>query len=182
MAAKRKDNKGRILRKGERQREDGIYEYRYQVNGKRQSLYAVTLDDLRKLEDGIVVDRHDGIKANASAMKLDDIFNIWCDMKRGLKDNTFQNYKYMYTQFVEPDFGEMHIIDLKRSDVRAFYNKLADERFLKPSTIDSVHTVLHQVLELGVEDEYLRYNPSDNALKELNLNRVFFSLSFIQRE
>lgn len=26
---------------------------------------------------------------------------------------------------------------------------------------------MHQVLELGVEDEYLRYNPSDNALKEL---------------
>lgn len=26
-------------------------------------------------------------------------------VKKGLKDNTFQNYKYMYTQFVEPDFG-----------------------------------------------------------------------------
>lgn len=37
----------------------------------------------------------------------------------------------------------------------------------RPSTIDSVHTVLHQVLELGVEDDYLRYNPSDNALREL---------------
>ena len=38
---------------------------------------------------------------------------------------------------------------------------------MKSSTIDGVHTVLHQVLELGVEDDYLRYNPSDNALKEL---------------
>ena len=27
--------------------------------------------------------------------------------------------------------------------------------------------MLHQVLELGVEDDYLRYNPSDNALREL---------------
>lgn len=26
---------------------------------------------------------------------------------------------------------------------------------------------MHQVLELGVEDDYLRYNPADNALKEL---------------
>lgn len=73
----------------------------------------------------------------------------------------------MYTQFVEPDFGEMHIVDLKRSDVRAFYNHLADEQHIKANTIDNIHTVLHQVLELGVEDEYLRYNPSDNALKEL---------------
>lgn len=61
----------------------------------------------------------------------------------------------------------MRIAELKRTDVRAFYNMLADERFLKVAIIDSVHTVLHQVLELGVEDEYLRYNPSDNALKEL---------------
>ena len=37
----------------------------------------------------------------------------------------------------------------------------------------SIHTVLHQVLELGVEDDYLRYNPSDNALKELKKVRNF---------
>ena len=73
----------------------------------------------------------------------------------------------MYTQFVEPDFGGMHIVDLKRSDVRAFYNHLADSQHVKVNTIDNIHTVLHQVLELGVEDDYLRYNPSDNALKEL---------------
>ena len=30
-----------------------------------------------------------------------------------------------------------------------------------------IHTVLHQVLELAVEDEYLRYNPADKALMEL---------------
>lgn len=88
-------------------------------------------------------------------------------LKRGLKDNTFQNYKYMYTQFVEQNFGCSKIADLKRTDVRTFYNHLADAQHLKTSTIDSIHTVLHQVLELGVEDDYLRYNPSDNAMKEL---------------
>lgn len=39
--------------------------------------------------------------------------------------------------------------------------------FINWDKINSIHTVLHQVLELGVEDDYLRYNPSDNALKEL---------------
>jgi integrase len=51
--------------------------------------------------------------------------------------------------------------------LRAFYNHLSDSQHLKTATIDNIHTVLHQVLELGVEDDYLRYNPSDNALKEL---------------
>ena len=70
-------------------------------------------------------------------------------------------------QFVEPEFGKNKLVDLKRTDVRGFYNYLADERHVKVNTIDNIHTVLHQVLELGVEDDYLRYNPSDNALKEL---------------
>ena len=50
---------------------------------------------------------------------------------------------------------------------------LADERMLKISTIDNIHTVLHQVLDLAVEDEYLRSNPSDNALKELKQSHNF---------
>lgn len=104
-------------------------------------------------------------------LTINDLYESWLQLKRGLKDNTFANYKYMYMQFVEPDFGKSRIVDLKRSDIRGFYNYLVDERNLKYNTIDSVHTVLHQVLELGVEDEYLRYNPSDNALKELKKAR-----------
>lgn len=46
-------------------------------------------------------------------------------------------------------------------------------RHVQINTIDCIHTVLHQVLELGVEDDYLRYNPSDNALKELKKARNF---------
>lgn len=49
-------------------------------------------------------------------------------LKRGLKGNTFQNYIYMYTKFVKLDFGDMKVADFKRTDVRAFYNMLADER------------------------------------------------------
>ncbi|MCD7818163.1 MAG: site-specific integrase, partial [Lachnospiraceae bacterium] len=88
-------------------------------------------------------------------------------MKRGLKDNTFSNYQYIYLQFVYPDFGKKKLSNLKRSDVRRFYNTLADEQGLKVATIDCVHTVLHQVLDLAVEDNCLRTNISDNALKEL---------------
>lgn len=82
----------------------------------------------------------------------------------------------MYEQFVEPDFGNIKIDRLKRTDVRAFYNRLYDERHIKVSTIDSLHTVLHQVLELAVEDDYLRYNPSDNALKELKKHIIWIRL------
>ncbi|SHO53437.1 tyrosine-type recombinase/integrase [Anaerocolumna xylanovorans] len=165
---RRKDDKGRVLKDGEHQRTNGTYEYKWRdKRGKRHSIYAKSLDELRDKEIDVLRDALDGIRADKNDLSINDLYYRWVQLKKGLKLNTFQNYKYMYTQFVKPDFGEMHIVDLKRSDVRAFYNYLADTQHVKANTIDNIHTVLHQVLELGVEDEYLRYNPSDNALKEL---------------
>ena len=168
MAVRRKDNKNRVLKEGEYQRSNGTYEYKWRDKcGDRHSIYAKTLDELRDKENDVLRDVLDGIRAQKKDLTINDLYNTWVQLKRGLKDNTFRNYKYMYKQFVEQDFGRMKITDLKRTDVRAFYNRLADDQHLKVSTIDCVHTVLHQVLELAVEDDYLRYNPSDNALKEL---------------
>ena len=49
MSEKRKDNKGRILRTGESQRKDLIYQYRYtDVHGKRQTIYSSDLKELRE--------------------------------------------------------------------------------------------------------------------------------------
>lgn len=165
---RRKDNKNRVLKEGEYQRANGSYEYKWRDKlRERRSIYGKTLEELREKELDVLRDALDGIRADKNDLTVNNLYDLWVQLKRGLKDNTFQNYKYMYTQFVQDDFGKMKIAEIKRTDVRAFYNMLADERHLKTSTIDSVHTVLHQVLELGVEDDYLRYNSSDNALKEL---------------
>lgn len=165
---KRKDKDRIVLRKGESQRKDGNYDYRWTTrDGKRHSVYAKTLEELRAKEEEILRDKCDGIKTEARYVTINDVFEMWKQLKRGLKDNTFQNYKYMYEQFVKPDFGNTRVSKLKKSDVKRFYNMLADERALKVSTIDSIHTVLHQVLDMAVDDAYLRNNPSDNVLKEL---------------
>ena len=165
---KRKDSNNRVLREHESQRANGTYEFKWtDKRGKRRAVYAKTLEELREKEKEVLKDIMDGIRTDKSSLTINDLYYRWEQLKKGLKANTFQNYKYMYKQFVEPDFGNSRIVELKRTDVRAFYNYLADERHIKANTIDSIHTVLHQVLELGVEDDYLRYNPSDNALKEL---------------
>lgn len=165
---RRKDSKNRVLKEGEYQRPNGTFEYKWRdKRGKRHSIYAKTLEELREKEIDVLRDVLDGVRADKNNLTINDLYNLWEQLKRGLKNNTFCNYRYMYAQFVAPDFGHSKIADLKRTDVRAFYNMLADERNLKTATIDNIHTVLHQVLELGVEDDYLRYNPADNALKEL---------------
>ena len=165
---RRKDNKRRVLKEGEYQRSSGTYEFKWRdKRGNRHSISAVTLEELREKELDVLRDVLDGVKVDKNNLTVNDLYNSWIQLKRGLKENTFSNYKYMYKMFVEPDFGKNRITDLKRSDVRGFYNFLAEEKHVQINTIDSIHTVLHQVLEIAVEDDYLRYNPSDNALKEL---------------
>ncbi len=166
---KRRLDKDRItLKKGEQQRSDGVYEYRWTTqDGKRHSVYASTLEALREKEALVAADVRDGIKTETKMITVNEAFDMWCDLKRGIKDNTFQNYKYMYNLFVRQQFGKFRLTQVKKSDVRRFYNTMADERILKVSTMETVHNVLHQVFDMAVDDGYIRLNPSENVLKEL---------------
>ena len=172
--AKRKDKSRVVLRTGEIQRKDGTYQYSWtDKNKKRRYVYARTLDNLREKEEQIAKDISDGIKAEARYTTLNELYALWKDLKRGLKDNTFENYKYMYETFVRNQIGDKRISMLKKSDIKRFYNYLADERGLKPATIYNIHTVLHQVLDMAVDDDYIRNNPSNNVLKELKQSHIF---------
>ena len=171
---KRKDKSRKVLRKGESQRSDGTYQYRWtDVNRKRQCIYAKNLDDLRYKEEEIDKDKKDGIKAEARYTTLNDMYELWRDLKRGIKNNTFENYKYMYETFVRNQIGSQFIMSLKKSDIKRYYNSLVDDRHLKAATIDSIHTVLHQVFEMAVDDDYIRSNPTDNVLRELKKSHCF---------
>lgn len=174
MATKRKDSNRIVLKKGEYQRTNGTYAYRWtDGKGKRHEVYARDLDDLRAKEKEIDADTNEGLKVEARYVIINEMYDLWEQLKRGIKDNTFENYKYMYNTFVRPSFGKKRIQTLKKSDVKIFYNYLADQRCLQASTIYSIHTVLHQVLDMAVDDKYIRNNPSDKALKELKQSHVF---------
>jgi len=167
---KRTDNKRTVLKVGESQRANGSYDYRWtDSRGKRHTIYAKTLGELREKEKSIVRDKYDGIKSEARYTTVNEVYDLWKSLKRGLKENTFSDYTYMYETFVWPTFGKLKISKVKKSDVKRFYNQLADERNLKVATIDNIHKVLHQVLTIAVDDNYLRNNPADGALRELRM-------------
>ena len=149
MVTRRKDSKNRVLKEGEYERENGTFEYKWRDRrSKRHSIYAKTIEELRNKENDILRDSLDGIREDGKNLTINDLYNRWVRLKRGLKDNTFQGYQYTYKQFIEKDFGETRIVDLKSMDVREFYNMLADERGLKVATIDCVHTDYIRFLNL----------------------------------
>lgn len=136
---KRKDKSRAVLRTGESQRADGTYQFRWtDSNHKRFCVYAKTLDELRYKEEQIKKDKSDGIKTEARYTTVNEVYELWKELKRGLKNNTFENYKYMYETFVRHQIGSKTVSSLKKTDIKRFYNYLTDERQLKPSTIDSM--------------------------------------------
>lgn len=165
---RRKDNKRAVLKTGELQRANGTYSYNwYDINGKRHYVYGKTLEELRLKEKDITKMTVNGLNPSGRFKTLNDIYDIWTEVKRGLKTNTFENYKYTYKMYVKDSLGKKKIDTIKKTDVRRFYNTLADERGLSFSVLDNVQSVIHQLFDLALEDGYIANNPSDNVLKEI---------------
>lgn len=168
MVKRRKDSKNRVLKSGETERKQGGYQYRWNTDdGKRHYIYSASLKELRKKEKTIIHDMDDGIRTNNLNLTLNDMYKIWADIKKGLKPNTFNNYQYMYDHFVKESLGKYKVRSLHRTDIKRFYNRLVDIDGLKINTVGTIHLVIHQVLELAVDDDILRKNVSDNGLRDL---------------
>ena len=144
--ASRKDSNGRALRKGEYQRKTGTYEFKYRDPGtfETASISATTLEQLREAEKELLRGVYNGVKTTSRSLTVNDCFERWESLKRGLKDTTRSNYIYMYKTYVWNDLGKKKIKDIKKPDVKAFFNRLYDSG-LKTNTLETIQNVLHQV-------------------------------------
>ena len=79
----KKDNKGRVLKQGERQRVD-CYEYRYTRRGKTHSLYSTTLEGLRKKEEIIKNEIFMGNCSSGKNVTINQQYERWKKLKRGI--------------------------------------------------------------------------------------------------
>ena len=96
MSIKRKDNKGRILKTGESQRKDLIYQYRYtDFRGKRQTVYASTLQELRQKEKEIQKQIDDGIDYEAGQITVIELLEKYISLKKGVRYNTQVGYQFV---------------------------------------------------------------------------------------
>jgi len=186
MSQKRKDNKGRILRSGEYQREDGRYEFKYtDFQGRRRSVYSWKLVDtdkapaevecktsLREEERRINKDMLDNInRFDAQTLTFEQCFYAYLDSKRSLKETTRASYLFMYEKYVKNSIGGMKIIGIKYSTIRDFYVSLHEDYGLTLATINTYHVgILAPVFDVCVRDDLIRSNPARlarNVIKDL---------------
>lgn len=184
--ADRRDSKNRKLNKGEYQKSDGRYAYRYTDGyGQERWVYSWTLTSsdtppegkergkcLRDLEREILrslLDRVDSFEAEKAT--LNERFDIYMDMKSGLRETTRVHYRYFWNKFIADSFGKRRIADIRYSDVVRFLNQLLDRQGMKINTVRQLYNLIRPVLTTAVCDELIRKNPADGALKAVLKNR-----------
>ena len=88
--SKRRDHKGRILKTGESQRADLIYQYLYtDIRGKRHCIYNSDLKALREEEKRIQVQINMGIDYAGGNITVIELCKRYTDLRRiGVKRNT----------------------------------------------------------------------------------------------
>ena len=166
---KRKTRDGRyVLRPGEYERtKKKGFEFKYRDEyGHQHTIGAMTIQELREKERIIKRDKDDGISTSKQRKTLNDFYALWKHQSRGLKANTYANYTWMYDTFISQTLGRMKVRDLKESDVTEFYNDLMDKG-ISVNTLDSIQTILHQVVGIAFRDDAVRRNVTDNALKKI---------------
>lgn len=157
----------RLLRTGEYVR-GNRFEYKWSdSNGKRHSIYADSLEELREKEETVQRDLYDGIKSTSRNLTINQYFSLWLEIKSGIRESTRQSYIRPFSRYVQPDFGTTKIKDLTYSKLIKFYKDLAFKKNLSFSSIRTINCVLAMVLELAVRDNVLRGNPARRALSEL---------------
>ena len=164
MSNKRKDSKGRVLRKGESERKDGIYMYRYtDLDGSRKTIYTSNLNDLREQEKLIQRDIDDGIGYKAGTTTFNEYFEKYLELKGNISPSTKRNYKRSWENYIKNTrFGNMTLKDITKSDVILLLKSMSEKGLGKPSINTIVAGVLSPCMKMAVEDNIIRSNPCIN--------------------
>ena len=171
MCREKTDSKGNVLFRGERERNDGRYEYRYTDHrGVQHSVYENRLQQLRMEEAKIAYREHKGLLYGLKELSLNNVYDMWLAGKGELKDNTIRGYRQIYDTYVRNGLGKRSIEDIKTQDVKLYYSSLKLERSLSVESICRIQNVLFQVFQYAYDSELIWKNPALRATKELRRN------------
>ena len=168
MAISRKDPKGRKLREGESWRNDGRYSYRFTDirTGKRRTIYAQDLPELREKEKKIAKDMDDNILTDNAIKKmtLNTLFERYM-ATRELKESTRVNYIRIWDNRVKDEIGNIKVVQMLPSHIKAYYSKLSKAGYAH-STIKYINNMIFPALEMAVDDDIIRKNPAKGSISD----------------
>lgn len=168
MSEKRRDNKGRILRTGESQRADLTYMYRYSTpDGKRKTIYAPTLKELRDKEDVIIASLSNGNYKEESDMTVGELLELLMQQKsQVLRESTIYTYQSQIRRIQKDEIYNQKVTKIRVSTAKAYALRL-HESGLTSWHVKNVCCLLRAAFTIACEDDLVQKNPFAFDLKSV---------------
>ncbi len=163
-----------------RKREDGRWEGRIVIGHKGNGdsifryIYADTQKELTtKLRQNI--NAYQGVDlTEESSMTLSQWMDKWLEeyVKGTIRESTLEGYRKDIMNHVIPYLGEKSLRKIVAADLRSLYEKLLErgrikggnhEAGLSPTTVRSIHNIIHHALRTAAENGLLPANPAEKA-------------------
>ena len=176
---KRTDRKGRVLQKGESQRKDGLYVYKYMENKKPKFLYSWKLVATDKLPKGkrpcvalreqikeVKKDIEDGISTTGKKMTLCELYAKQNASRANVRKDTVKNRKRLMTALEQDMLGSRSIDSIKPSDAKEWAVRMKEKGYAY-NTINNFKRSLKASYYIAIEDDCARKNPFNFNLKDV---------------
>jgi len=162
---KRTDDKGRVLKPGESQRENLTYMYRYTDQFKqRKTIYAKTLTELRKKEKEIAAREVMGYFTDTRNITLSELMQRHNNAKTERRISTRNNYEDRKKTIERFPIARCKASSIKTSQAREWLIKLRKEEGFSVRSVYAFGRYLKEVYKIAIEDELLFKNPFDFKL------------------
>lgn len=178
-APKRTDKLGRILEKGESQKENGLYVFKYNdASGKSHFLYSWKLEEGDKLPSGkrpcealrtkkieVVRDRLDGIDTVNKKKTVCQLYKEQCNLKPVIKKQSEKGRQNLMDMLKADDLGEMSVDSVKPSHAKAWAIRMHKKYAFQ--TINNAKRSLKACFYTAMEDDLIRKNPFNWKLSDV---------------
>lgn len=158
---RRKDSNGRVLQSGESQRKDGIYQYRYTYGGKRETVYAPNLNELRQKEKEIQALLNAGINYAAGTIDTIELVAKYISLRQGVRYSTRVGYQFVSNILKRETFCRKPIRDILASEAKAWMKKLFYEDGYGYNTLTAIKGVVAPAFRMAYEEDIIKRNPFD---------------------
>lgn len=157
--AKRGNGEGSIYKR----KEDGKWVGSIKLDtGKRKVFYGKTK---KEVTEKLIHYRHDqqqGILVPSSQQTVAEFFTRWLEdtQKHSLRPRAYERYEEVARLHIVPVLGKLQLQKLEAQHVQMLYTKKI-EAGLSPTTVNTIHGVLHKALENAVRWNLVPRNVCD---------------------
>jgi integrase len=179
--------RGQIIPKGERKwlvrvylgRDAGIRKFSSQtVAGTYKQAEQKLNEMLRGVDTSTFV--------SPSKQTVKEFLSAWIEHKNDLGDKAKREYTYWLEKHIIPKLGLVKLGALSKLHIQKFYGSLLSDHHFSVSTMQYIHAVLRQALDVAVQDQLIGKNPATGAQSSIpreergRPKQVFQALTFEQ--